>query len=260
MANYLNKAGLQVDTQLVTFIETAALPGTEVAAETFWSGLAGMVERFMPRNRELLAIRDRMQSQIDEWHRQNGPVSSDPVAYEAFLRQIGYLVPEPPDFTIETSGLDPEISTICGPQLVVPVSNARYALNAANARWGSLYDALYGTDAISRDGELAPGRGFNAKRGAAVVERGAQFLDEAFPLTRGSHADIVLYDVADGGLVMRDADGLTALRDPAQFVGAAPGRSCCATMAFTRSSSSIRRTRSVRCMRRGSPTSSSKAR
>ena len=224
MANYLNKAGLQVDTQLVTFIETAALPGTEVAAETFWSGLAGMVERFMPRNRELLAIRDRMQSQIDEWHRQNGPVSSDPVAYEAFLRQIGYLVPEPPDFTIETSGLDPEISTICGPQLVVPVSNARYALNAANARWGSLYDALYGTDAISRDGELAPGRGFNAKRGAAVVERGAQFLDEAFPLTRGSHADIVLYDVADGGLVMRDADGLTALRDPAQFVGAAPGQ------------------------------------
>jgi malate synthase len=222
MANYLNKAGLQVDTQLVTFVETAALPGTGVAAGAFWSGLAGMVERFMPRNRELLGIRDRLQSQIDEWHHQNGPVSSDPAGYEAFLRQIGYLVPEPPDFTIETSGLDPEISSICGPQLVVPVSNARYALNAANARWGSLYDALYGTDAISRAGDLAPGKAFNAQRGAAVVKRGAQFLDEAFPLTRGSHADVIFYGVENGGLVMRDADGLTALRDPAQFIGDAP--------------------------------------
>jgi malate synthase len=224
MANYLNKAGLQVDTQLVTFVETAALPGTGVAAGAFWSGLAGMVERFMPRNRELLGIRDRLQSQIDEWHHQNGPVSSDPAGYEAFLRQIGYLVPEPPDFTIETSGLDPEISSICGPQLVVPGSNARYALNAANARWGSLYDALYGTDAISRAGDLAPGKAFNAQRGAAVVKRGAQFLDEAFPLTRGSHADVIFYGVENGGLVMRDADGLTALRDPAQFIGYAPGQ------------------------------------
>ena len=136
----------------------------------------------MPRNRDLLAFRDKLQGQIDEWHHAHGPVASDPAGYEAFLREIGYLVPEPVDFTIETTGLDPEISTICGPQLVVPLTNARYALNAANARWGSLYDALYGTDAIPHDGELAPGKGFNPARGAAVVARGAQFLDEAFPL------------------------------------------------------------------------------
>ena len=224
MANYLNKAGLQVDAQLVTFVETEALPGSGIGAEAYWAGLAGLVAKFMPRNRELLAIRDRMQKQIDDWHHKNGPVAKDPEGYQTFLRQIGYVVPEPGDFQIETSGLDPEISTICGPQLVVPVSNARYALNAANARWGSLYDALYGTDAISREGELAPGNGFNAKRGAAVVKRGAQFLDEAFPLTRGSHADVIFYGVEDGGLVMRTGDGLTALQNPAQFVGYAPGQ------------------------------------
>src|SRR6185369_12070131 len=195
VANYRDKAGLKVDAQLVDFIETEALPGTGIAADAYWSGLAGMVERVMPRNRELLAIRDRLQSQIDDWHRKHGPVASDPKGYEAFLREIGYLVPEPADFQIETAGLDPEISTICGPQLVVPVSNARYALNAANARWGSLYDALYGTDAISREGELAPGKGLNPKRAAAVVARGAQFLDEAFPLERGSHADVTGYHV-----------------------------------------------------------------
>src|SRR3954465_13388954 len=127
MANYLQKSGLQVDTQLVTFIETEALPGTGIAPDRYWAGLAGLVETFMPRNRELLAFRDKLQGQIDEWHHAHGPVASDPAGYEAFLRQIGYLVPEPGDFSIETSGLDPEISTICGPQLVVPVSNARYA-------------------------------------------------------------------------------------------------------------------------------------
>jgi malate synthase len=224
MANYLDKSGLKVDTQLVTFIETEALTGTRVTAEAFWGGLSGLVERMMPRNRELLAFRDKLQGQIDNWHRRNGPVSTDPAGYQAFLREIGYLVPEPADFSIETSGLDPEIASICGPQLVVPVSNARYALNAANARWGSLYDALYGTDAISRDGELAPGKGINPRRAAAVVARGAEFLDEAFPLTRGSHADVIFYGVEDGGLVMRTGDGLTALRDPAQFVGFGPGQ------------------------------------
>ncbi|MEO7223571.1 MAG: malate synthase G, partial [Devosia sp.] len=167
MTDYLNKSGLQVDAQLVSFIETEALPGTGVAAEAYWSGLADLVERFMPRNRELLAVRDELQGKIDRWYREHGPVASDPGGYEAFLREIGYLVPEPADFTIETDGLDPEISTLCGPQLVVPVSNARYALNAANARWGSLYDALYGTDAILREGGLAPGKGFNPARGAA---------------------------------------------------------------------------------------------
>ncbi|MEO7224109.1 MAG: malate synthase G, partial [Devosia sp.] len=219
-----NKSGLQVDAQLVSFIETEALPGTGVAAEAYWSGLADLVERFMPRNRELLAVRDALQGKIDQWHREHGPVASDPAGYGAFLREIGYLVPEPADFTIETDGLDPEISTLCGPQLVVPVSNARYALNAANARWGSLYDALYGTDAISREGELAPGKEFNPKRGAAVVERGAQFLDEAFPLSRGSHAHVTTYAARDGVLVIDSAEGNVTLKDPAQYVGFGDGQ------------------------------------
>jgi malate synthase len=223
MPNYLDKAGLKVDALLVKFVETEALPGTGIAAEAYWAGLAGLVERFMPRNRELLARRDKLQSEIDAWHKKNGPVASDPAGYEAFLRQIGYLVPEPADFQIETAGLDPEISSICGPQLVVPVSNARYALNAANARWGSLYDALYGTDAISRDGELAPGKGFNAARGAAVVTRGAAFLDEAFPLKRGSHAHVTRYVVEGGKLLIDTAEGAGALADPAQFVGFSGG-------------------------------------
>ena len=219
---YVNKAGLQVDELLVDFVENRAIPGTGVVADAFWNGLAGLVRDFMPRNRELLGIRDLMQSRIDDWHRQNGPVSADPAGYEAFLREIGYLVPEPADFTIETSGLDPEISSICGPQLVVPVSNARYALNAANARWGSLYDALYGTDAIGRDGDLAPGKGFNPARGAAVVARAAAFLDEAFPLNKGSHKDVTAYVVSEtagqAALVIDTTGGPTTLADRAQFV------------------------------------------
>jgi malate synthase len=225
MTNYLDKAGLQVDARLVSFIETEALPGTGVVTEAFWAGLAGLVRRFMPRNRELLAVRDELQGKIDEWHREHGPVANDPAGYEAFLREIGYLVPEPADFTIETSGLDPEISSICGPQLVVPVSNARYALNAANARWGSLYDALYVTDAVSREGELAPGKEFKPKRGDAVVKRGAQFLDEAFPLKGGvSHAKVTSYTVRLGMLII-DAGGEAAeLADPSQLGGYADGQ------------------------------------
>src|SRR5215213_974348 len=117
MTNYLDKAGLQVDTQLVDFIESEALPGTGIAADAYWAGLTGLVERFMPRNRELLAFRDELQGKLDQWHREHGPANSDPTAYQAFLREIGYLVPEPADFTVESSGLDPEISTVCGPQL-----------------------------------------------------------------------------------------------------------------------------------------------
>ncbi|MDP1729810.1 MAG: malate synthase G [Devosia sp.] len=223
MPNHIEKSGIKVDGLLVDFVEREALPGTGVSADRFWRGLAGLVRDFMPRNRHLLAIRDRMQSQIDDWHREHGPVAADPAGYEAFLRQVGYLVDEPPDFEIETTGLDPEISTLCGPQLVVPVSNARYALNAANARWGSLYDALYGTDAIARDGDLAPGKAYNAVRGAAVVARAAQFLDEAFPLATGSHADATAYVVAEtGGLAALAVDtrhGPTKLRHGSQFVG-----------------------------------------
>jgi malate synthase len=220
---YTKKAGLEVDQLLVDFVETAVLPGTSVGTEQFWSGLAALVRDFTPRNRELLAIRERLQQEIDGWHREHGPVANDPAGYEQFLRQIGYLVPEPPDFSIETTGLDPEISTLCGPQLVVPVSNARYALNAANARWGSLYDALYGTDVIAREGELAAGGRYNPKRGAAVVARAAQFLDEAFPLARGSHADVTAYVVAEtggrGALAIDTTYGPTALKHQGQFVG-----------------------------------------
>ena len=223
MANYIEKSGLKVDRLLVDFVEDEALPGTGVGAAQFWDGFAGLVKEFAPRNRELLAIRDKLQTQIDDWHKANGPVSADPAGYQAFLREIGYLVPEPADFIIETTGLDPEISSICGPQLVVPVSNARYALNAANARWGSLYDALYGTDAISRDGELAPGKGINPKRAAAVVARAAEFLDATFPLAAGSHRDVTGYHVTKEGerrVFTADIVGKRmALKDPEAFVG-----------------------------------------
>jgi len=222
---YIDRSGLKVDQVLADFIEREALPGTNVSAADFWPKVRALVDAKMPKNRELLAVRDRLQASIDDWHRSNGPVSANPAGYEAHLRSIGYLVPEPADFTIETTGLDPEISSICGPQLVVPVSNARYALNAANARWGSLYDALYGTDVISRDGDLAPGKGFNPARGAAVVARAAQFLDEAFPLAKGSHADVTAYALSEAGdaatLAIETKAGPVALKDPSQFAGVA---------------------------------------
>jgi malate synthase len=220
---YVEKSGLKVDQMLVDFVEQEAIPGTRVSPAQFWEGFAGLVRDFAPKNRAMLALRDKLQHQIDEWHTANGPVSANPAGYEAFLRQIGYLVPEPADFTIETDGLDPEISSICGPQLVVPVSNARYALNAANARWGSLYDALYGTDAISRDGELAPGKGLNPVRAAAVVKRAAEFLDEAVPLASGNHADVTGYHVVKEGekrvFVADTASGRVGLKDPVAFAG-----------------------------------------
>ena len=154
---YATKSGLSVHPLLVDFVEKEALPGLSVSADQFWSGFAALVAEHGPINATLLAKREDLQGRIDDWHRRYGPVANNPQGYEFFLRDIGYVVPEPADFTIETTGLDPEITTLCGPQLVVPVSNARYALNAANARWGSLYDALYGTDVVERCGDLAPG-------------------------------------------------------------------------------------------------------
>ena len=223
MTTYITKSNLSVHPLLVDFVEKEALPGLPVTADQFWAGFASLVAQHAPTNAALLAKRDAIQSQIDDWHRKYGPVSSNPQGYEFFLRDIGYVVPEPADFTIETSGLDPEIASICGPQLVVPVSNARYALNAANARWGSLYDAYYGTDVISRDGDLAPGRGYNATRGAAVVAEAARFLDAAFPLTTGSHAQATAYVVAEQGgianFVIDTASGPATLQDGAAFVG-----------------------------------------
>src|SRR5208282_6078811 len=152
-----------------------------------------LVRDLAPRNRALLEKRDEMQAAIDAWHRAQRGRPIDQAAYQEFLREIGYLVPEPAEVAIATENVDPEIASIAGPQLVVPVTNARYALNAANARWGSLYDALYGTDAIAWEGAAAPGPGFNKQRAALVVARARKFLDETVPLFTGSHADAVAY-------------------------------------------------------------------
>lgn len=209
-AERVGRAGLQVDHRLATFVEDQLLPGTGVAPEGFWTGFSALIHEFGPQNRALLARREQLQEQIDGWHLHRRGQPHDPAAYEAFLREIGYLEPEGPDFTINTPPTDPEIATLCGPQLVVPVTNARYALNAANARWGSLYDALYGTDAL---GSAPPeGPGYDPARGAAVVAWVRDFLDRSVPLAQGSHADGARYRVAAGALV-------PALADPAQFRG-----------------------------------------
>jgi malate synthase len=197
----MNRAGLTIAPQLVAFIEEQALPGTGLAAPTFWAGVAALFASFTPENRALLAERDRLQAAIDAWHQAN---AFDLATYQAFLTDIGYLVPEPDSFAIDPSGVDPEIATMAGPQLVVPILNARFLLNAANARWGSLYDALYGTDALP--GAPSTG-GYDAARGAQVVAWAKRFLDDAVPLAGGRWADWT--------------GGIPALADPAQLVGRA---------------------------------------
>ena len=212
MTERVTRAGLQVARELADFIEAEALPGTGVAADRFWEGLAGMVRDLQPENKRLLAVREDLQSKVDAWHLAKKDKPHDAAAYKAFLSEIGYLVPEGGDFQIGTQNTDPEIATIAGPQLVVPVTNARYALNAANARWGSLYDALYGTDAM---GSLPPGGGFNAARGAEVVAWAKGYLDETFPVAGGTHAAASGYAVADGALLV---DG-KPLDEPGAFIG-----------------------------------------
>ena len=215
----INQHGLQVAKPLYDFIEQEALPGTGLDSATFWKGFSGLAHDMAPRNRELLAQRDRFQQQLDDWHRAHpGPIS-DPSAYRAFLENIGYLVPAPAEVKVHTTRIDAEFALQAGPQLVVPISNARYALNAANARWGSLYDALYGTDAISQEGDLAPGSGFNPKRGQAVIARARAFLDQAAPLAQGSHAQATGYAVRDGKLVVATPQGETGLQSPEKFAG-----------------------------------------
>jgi malate synthase len=212
--------GLSVADVLHRFIEEEALPGTGVRAQDFWTRLGALVGELAPRNRELLQIRDRMQERIDEWLRARKGEKFNQAEYEHFLRDIGYLQPEPDDFTVSTANVDPEISRMAGPQLVVPVNNARYALNAANARWGSLYDALYGTDVIGDEGGLARGRGFNEARGARVIAMARDILDDAAPLSHGSHGDAAAYSVAAGMLVVLTRDGSrVGLRQAAQLVG-----------------------------------------
>lgn len=200
MSDRLEKNGLLVDPKLVNFIETKAIVGTGVSVETFWSGLSELVHELGPRNRALLATRENMQAQIDAWHIAHR--GADAETYQAFLREIGYLVPEGPEFAIETENVDPEIAAIPGPQLVVPITNARFALNAANARWGSLYDALYGTDAL---GTLPTGKAYDADRGAQVIAWGRAHLDAVAPLASGSWIDVDM--------------NVLALKDAAQFVG-----------------------------------------
>ena len=209
MTQRTDKNGLQVAAELVDFIEGAALPGTGIDAGTFWAGLSDLVHDLGPKNRALLQTRADMQAKIDSWHKERAGQPHDADAYTSFLREIGYLVPEGPAFEIDTKGVDPEIAQVPGPQLVVPITNARFALNAANARWGSLYDAYYGTDAL---GDLPQGKGYDADRGARVVARAKAFLDDAAPLASSSHADVTGYAVVDGALI-------PALKDRAQFVG-----------------------------------------
>jgi malate synthase len=213
--NQVEFAGLRIAEPLHAFVNTEALPGTGVTAEAFWTGFAALLHDLAPRCKALLAKRDSIQAELDAWHRVRKGKPADTEGYLSFLRSIGYLVDEPASVAVDTANVDAEIATIAGPQLVVPVTNARYALNAANARWGSLYDALYGTDAIPDDDGAARGKGFNKKRGDKVVAKARSILDGAAPLAKGSHADATSYTVKDGVLAV----GGTGLKDPAQFVG-----------------------------------------
>ncbi|MEM9426073.1 MAG: malate synthase G [Pseudomonadota bacterium] len=212
MSNRVERHRLQVATELAEFIETEALPGTNVEKGAFWEAFSRLAHDLAPKNRALLDTRAVLQAKIDRWHKEHHNQPHDHDAYKAFLTEIGYLVPDGPDFEIETENTDPEIATVPGPQLVVPITNARYALNAANARWGSLYDALYGTDAT--DG-VVPSGPYDRGRGARVVAKARVFLDEAFPLDGMSHADARRYRVKDGALLVDDLP----LKDPEKFVG-----------------------------------------
>ena len=212
--------GLQVDSPLKRFIDEQVLPGTGVDSAAFWKGFDAIVHELAPRNAALLAERDRLQAELDTWHQANpGPIR-DMKAYRAFLEKIGYLVPQPKGAKATTTNVDAELAQQAGPQLVVPILNARYALNAANARWGSLYDALYGTDALPEDHGAERGPGYNAVRGAKVIEYCRYVLDRTVPLKRGSHIDSTAYQVVDGALVATLRDGKTsALARSAQFLG-----------------------------------------
>ncbi|MER9331513.1 malate synthase G [Mesorhizobium sp. M0488] len=218
MTDRVEIAGLRIARELHDFVVDEALPGTGITADAFWSGFSVIVHDLAPKNRALLAKRDAMQEKLDGWYRDNGaPVDME--TYKAFLKEIGYLVPEGPAFSVTTENVDPEIADVAGPQLVVPVMNARYALNAANARWGSLYDALYGTDAIPETDGAEKGGRFNPARGAKVVAWTKAFLDEAAPLTLGKWAGVNGLSVTNGALRLSAGAGSTTLANPKQFVG-----------------------------------------
>ena len=215
----INIGGLKPTRALAEFVATV-LGGTDLDPSAFWSGFAKILTDLGPKNHALLAVRDRLQAAIDAWHRNRSGTAFDIGTYKSFLQEIGYIVPEPDIVSVDTDAVDDEIATIAGPQLVVPLSNARYALNAANARWGSLYDALYGTDAIPETSELARGSSYNPRRGAAVVARGKRFLDEAVPLVAGQHDTVSAYTVSDGRLTALLHSGeVVRLRNESQFCG-----------------------------------------
>ena len=212
-------AGLKVAENLYQLVEQEIAPGTGVDTQTFWQGLADAIAELVPENRRLLARRDELQAQIDEWHR-NNPGQPDMAAYKAFLKEIGYLVDEPASVEVSTSNVDPEIATVPGPQLVVPVMNARYALNAANARWGSLYDALYGTDVISEEGGAEKAGSYNPVRGQKVIDYARDLLDRVAPLESGSHANATDYQIRGGELIVGQKDNSeTTLANAAQLKG-----------------------------------------
>src|SRR5258706_4752706 len=218
-ADAVGGTGVEIAPALLSFVNEEALPGTGISPQPFWQGLPALPKELAPVNHALLARRDELQGRIDAWHGAQpgrGGLGAD---YEAMLREIGYLVPVGEPFSIATTHVDPEIATIAGPQLVVPVSNARYALNAANARWGSLYDALYGTDVLPESDGAARAEGYNPHRGARVVAYGREFLDQYFPLSSASHRDATAYRVNGGALAVATAAGLQGLADPAAFVG-----------------------------------------
>jgi malate synthase len=219
MTDRVTVGNLRVAQVLYDFINNEALPGTGIDPDTFWAGVDKVVTDLTPRNEELLARRDELQARIDKWHRQRVIEPIDQEAYKQFLIEIGYLLPEPEDFTITTTGVDEEISTTAGPQLVVPILNARFALNAANARWGSLYDALYGTDVIPEDDGAEKGTGYNPVRGAKVIAYARDFLDEAVPLADGSWSDVTGLRIEDGKLVVALGENSTGLAQPEKFVG-----------------------------------------
>ena len=217
---YIAKGSLSVSTTLDEFLTSEVLPDLNITSDHFWQSLESIVQEFGPRNRELLGLRETIQQKIDDWHLSNKGQTHDFESYKSFLKEIGYLIEDKGEFTIETQNVDPEIATIAGPQLVVPVMNARFALNAANARWGSLYDALYGTDMIPEDDGAIRAGAYNPVRGDKVIAFAKNFLDEHFPLTQGSYNDVSSFSLADNSLSIGTVSGeLTSLKDAAQFQG-----------------------------------------
>ncbi|MBT6910970.1 MAG: malate synthase G, partial [Rhodospirillaceae bacterium] len=224
MTDRIQRNGLQVAAVLDDLVANQILPGTGVEVEAFWQSFAAIINDLAPKNKALLAKREDLQAKIDAWHLDRQGQRIDGAEYRAFLQDIGYLVPEGADFKISTENVDDEVATMAGPQLVVPVMNARYALNAANARWGSLYDALYGTDIISEADGCEQGSSYNPKRGAQVIIQAAKFLDENVPLADGSHGDVAAYKLVDGQggktfVAELTSGASTGLAAPSQFTG-----------------------------------------